>query len=139
MCKILEFCILNGRIGKDNDVGLTTYGNKTVIDYALCTPNLFHNIVDFSVDSFDRLYSDGHNPITVKLNLDLLPNEMPQNMRVTVQNMEQKDIKNIKCKWDSTKKDEYYQNIDIVKTNNFFNLLNTINQNDLSQKKLIHC
>ena len=134
MCKDLDLCILNGRIGNDKDVGLTTYDNKSVIDYALCTPDLFHNIVDFSVDTFDRLYSDKHNPIALKIDIDMLPNKSPQNIRVNSQNTEQHSNKNIKCNWDSSKKDEYNLNIDIEKTNNFLNLLNTLSLNDISQK-----
>ena len=70
MCKCQELCIVNGRMGTDKGIGCTTYDDKTVIDYVLCTPDLLAKVLDFKVDKFDPLLSDKHNPLNVYLNLD---------------------------------------------------------------------
>ena len=70
MCKLTELCILNGRFGADKNVGKNTFDNKTTIDYIICSPDLFSNIIDFSVDIFDRLLSDKHNPLNITINVD---------------------------------------------------------------------
>ena len=41
MCKCHELCIANGRIGADKGIGHKTCGNKSTIDYLICTPDIF--------------------------------------------------------------------------------------------------
>ena len=53
MCQVNELCILNGRFGTDKNLGKNTFGAVSTIDYAMCTPDLFAYINDFTVDIFD--------------------------------------------------------------------------------------
>ena len=66
LCRRLELFFVNGRVGNDRDIGLTTC-NNSVIDYAIVSPNLFQSIVDFNVLIFDPILSDIHKPICLHL------------------------------------------------------------------------
>ncbi|CAG2247273.1 unnamed protein product [Mytilus edulis] len=66
LCRSLELFFVNGRVGNDKDIGLTTC-NNSVIDYAIVSPNLFRSIVDFNVLIFDPILSDIHKPICLHL------------------------------------------------------------------------
>ncbi|VDI83476.1 Hypothetical predicted protein [Mytilus galloprovincialis] len=66
LCRSLELFFVNGRVGNDRDIGLTTC-NNSVIDYAIVSPNLFRSIVDFNVLIFDPILSDIHKPICLHL------------------------------------------------------------------------
>ncbi|CAG2205247.1 unnamed protein product [Mytilus edulis] len=66
LCRSLELFFVNGRLGNDKDIGLTTC-NYSVIDYAIVSPNLFRSIVDFNVLIFDPILSDIHKPICLHL------------------------------------------------------------------------
>ena len=72
MCRGLDLHIVNGRFGSDYKNGRFTCDNKSTIDYVICSPDLFLNIDEFSVDLYDNLMSDKHSPICVKL-LNRLP------------------------------------------------------------------
>ena len=62
---MISLCyILNGICHNDNDF---TCKNASVVDYVLCTDELFNRIADFYVDEFDPLLSDIHCPIVFKI------------------------------------------------------------------------
>ena len=126
MCKCLELCIVNGRIGSDKSIGNTTCNDTSTIDYVLCTPDLLPNITDFTVHDFDPLLSDKHRPISVSLNLTKSLHDI--NTEPTNKN-EADNTKThyIKCKWDSSKKGEYIQNFDMNKIDTISNTLSTVN------------
>ena len=42
--------ILNGRCHNDKDLGKFTCKNASVVDYVICTDELFNRIADFYVD-----------------------------------------------------------------------------------------
>ena len=44
LCRSLELFFVNGRVGNDKGIGLTTC-NNSVIDYAIVSPTLFRSIV----------------------------------------------------------------------------------------------
>ena len=65
---MISLCyILNGRWHNDNDLGKFTCKNASVVDYVICTDELFNRIADFYVDEFDPLLSDIHCPIVFKI------------------------------------------------------------------------
>ncbi|CAC5359853.1 unnamed protein product [Mytilus coruscus] len=66
LCRSLELFFVNGRVGNDRGIGLTTC-NNSVMDYAIVSPNLFRSIVDFNVLIFDPILSDIHKPICLHL------------------------------------------------------------------------
>ena len=41
--------IVNGRMGKDAQVGRPTCKNVSVVDYFICTPRLFSTIVNWNI------------------------------------------------------------------------------------------
>ena len=68
VCKNLSVLILNGRCSKDRIVGLATGKNSSVVDYCIAFPVLFRYIANFEVQSFNELYSDVHNGVSVTFN-----------------------------------------------------------------------
>ena len=59
--------ILNGRYGNNKGVGNYTFGDQSLIDYAITSPKgLFSN---FEIQDLDRIYSDGHSLLKVTLQL----------------------------------------------------------------------
>ena len=68
LCKATDLKILNGRVGKDRDIGkytcFTGMGRST-IDYCLSSPSLIEHIVNFEIEDFDRAVSDAHCGINV--------------------------------------------------------------------------
>jgi hypothetical protein len=66
LCSNCNLFFVNGRVGSDQGIGRTTC-NKSVIDYAIVSPILFKNIVDFTVLDFDPILSDVHSPISLNL------------------------------------------------------------------------
>lgn len=53
----------NSRAGQDKNIGKITSKGISLIDYAVCSPELF-NIDDFVVLEMNKMYSDIHCPIT---------------------------------------------------------------------------
>lgn len=71
LCRSLELFIVNGRVGNDKNVGISTCSNS-VIDYAIVSPTLFRSIIDFNVLPFDPILSDIHKPICLQLCTNLI-------------------------------------------------------------------
>ena len=65
LCKTVPLRILNGRKLGDNLGNYTCYtpNGQSVVDYALCSPSLFHNIPAFSIGSIIPVLSD-HTPVS---------------------------------------------------------------------------
>ena len=61
LCKSLYMFIVNGRIGKDAQVGRPACKNVSVVDYVICTTYMFSTIVNFEVDDFNHMLSDVHS------------------------------------------------------------------------------
>ena len=51
---------MNGRIGHDKALGRYTFRNTSVIDYTLCTADVFKYLTMFEVIDMDPLFSNGH-------------------------------------------------------------------------------
>ena len=72
--KLLEICknnnlfIVNGRVGKDKNLGQLTFRNTSLIDYVLSSVELFPFMQDFEVVELDTLFSDGHSLLSLTLN-----------------------------------------------------------------------
>jgi hypothetical protein len=60
LCKNLGIFIMNGRMFLDKDVGCNTCDGKSVVDYVVCSPEVFRCCSDFEVIGFDSLLSDKH-------------------------------------------------------------------------------
>lgn len=66
MCKNLGMFVLNGRVGRDKDIGSVTC-NRSVDDVFSASPIIFSLVKDFYVDTFNPLLSDKHSPICLSL------------------------------------------------------------------------
>ena len=55
--------ILNGRYGKDKNIGNTTFRGNSVIDYTISSIKGFSLLSDFEIIETDSLLSDGHSII----------------------------------------------------------------------------
>ena len=66
LCLCHELVIINGRFGDDKNIGKTTCDDKSTVDYMIGTSDLIEKITNFTVDTFDPLYSDKHKPVHVK-------------------------------------------------------------------------
>ena len=80
-CKSTNFRIVNGRIGRDKGLGLSTCHkteNPSVIDYLIVSEDMLPYISDFNVEMFDNNISDVHSPIefTISYN-ENLPSSAP--------------------------------------------------------------
>ena len=67
LCKSLYMSIVNGRMGNDAQVGRPTCKNVSVVDYVICTTNMFSPIVNFEVDDFNPMLSDVHSAVRLTL------------------------------------------------------------------------
>ena len=56
ICKSNNLCILNGRCGKDKNLGSFTFKHTSVIDYSITTVDTFKFIDDFEVTELDSLF-----------------------------------------------------------------------------------
>jgi len=69
MCKSNQLVICNGRLGNDCGTGYHTTTTGSVIDYAICSPDLIQDIEHFEVLDFNELFSDIHCGICVHIKL----------------------------------------------------------------------
>ena len=72
-CKSTNFRIVNGRIGRDKCLGLSTCHkteNPSVIDYLIVSEDMLPYISDFKVEMFDNNISDVHSPIEFTISYD---------------------------------------------------------------------
>ena len=60
-CKNNNLFIVNGRFGKDKGIGTTTFRDKSLIDYTLCSAESFEILHDFEIVELDPVFSDGHS------------------------------------------------------------------------------
>ena len=65
MCQNLDVRITNGRFGVNSS--MPTCKDTSVVDYFLVSPQLFVNILDMKVKSFDPIISDVHNDVELYL------------------------------------------------------------------------
>ena len=64
MCKSLVLYIVNGRCGLDyRDVGMLTWSNSSVVDFAISTPDFFNDVIGFQIRNVEELLSHIHCPI----------------------------------------------------------------------------
>ena len=67
LCISLDMFIVNGRVGSDTPIGGATCKNVSVVDYAICTPNVLTCINDFYGNDFDPMLSDVHCAVCLTL------------------------------------------------------------------------
>ena len=130
MCQLHELCIVNGRIGSDRNIGSLTCADASTVDYMICTPDLLEKIQDCTIDVFDPLLSDKHNPINVRINLG--ENIRQENSSSTTDGSNTNEY-SAKCKWDEEKKAEFQMSFDETKINDISLNLSSANATVISQ------
>ena len=106
LCNDFNLGILNGRFGKDKNIGqftcVKTIG-QSVVDYIITSATLFPCVLDFYVDNFDNCMSDVHLPLCTTLKVE---NENKKQKEVFIQNYKPIEFK---ASWKIEKKVEYQQ------------------------------
>ncbi|XP_041350956.1 uncharacterized protein LOC121369940 [Gigantopelta aegis] len=69
LCKNSNLYLVNGRVGEDRGIGQPTCKGSSVIDYAIASFTVLERILKFKVNEFEPLFSDIHNPLTMRLNI----------------------------------------------------------------------
>ena len=131
--KLIDFCrlnfmyILNGRTDGDNLSGACTCKNVSCIDYFLCSSNILPVVKYLQVHNFCSLLSDAHNPVSLKLNLNVLI----QNANISNSMGSHKHL------WDASKVEEYTASFDQQSVDNLISNLSeletceTVQQSDI--------
>ena len=133
---LLDFCkadnlrILNGRVGRDKNLGNFTTRNNTVIDYCIANPELFPEVSHFEVLDFNPILSDVHCAITLNLKSKHEYEHEDEPDTIPTQG---------KFKWEQSKANEFKQNFCRNKLINIETKLNNlrqqnpqfVNQNDI--------
>lgn len=70
ICKNNSLIILNGRYGKDKNIGRMTFRDISVLDYSIASVQGLHLLSDFEIIELDSLFSDGHALLSFKLNIE---------------------------------------------------------------------
>ena len=63
MCRSLNLIIMNGRFGKDKQIGKKTCKDSSTVDYIIISTNFAEYVSDFDVLDFDPILSDIHCPV----------------------------------------------------------------------------
>jgi len=137
LCKVLNLLIVNGRAGEDSRIGKLTCKNASVVDYFICSPQLFPAIHQFKVDTFDPTLSDAHNPLV----LGLLANPHTNNTSMDVSPQESKANwykLSPKPHWDNAKEKDFVQNIDAAKTDKLYEKLELAENSKIITESLIN-
>lgn len=120
LCKSTGFYIVNGRIGKDKDLGTFTFCSTrglSTTDYLLTHNTNLHTIHDFEIGEFNS-FSD-HAPIIFTLKLKTcITSKSQDNENCT---------EPIKIVWDENKKHDFIELLKSTSTD-----LNNINNNDIT-------
>ena len=105
ICKNNNLTILNGRFGKDKNIGNATFRGISVIDYVISSVGGLKLLDDFDITELDRLYSDGHA---------LLSFNIRANASIPLCQRTQQRPPKISL-WDESKKQAFQNNIDTHK------------------------
>ena len=106
ICKSNDLFILNGRCGKDKEMGAFIFKNSSTIDYSIFSTESLKFVADFDIKELDALYSDGHSLLNTTLKFRNLVIEKP---------LQTKETPNQQRKWQPNKKYEFAFNLDDVK------------------------
>ena len=112
--------IVNGRFGKDKEVGAATFRDKSVIDYTLCTADSLKLLNDFEIVELDSLFSDGHALLSWSLKSQILP----------AQNAEASHIYPQNYKWSEDSKNHFINSLNESDINSLRDRLEHIKNND---------
>ena len=134
--KLIESCrnnnvfILNGRVGKDRNVGNNTFREKSIIDYVLASAECFEHLDDFEIIETDCLFSDGHHSLRWSVHTCNKTQNITTDREVDTKNITKPP------KWQSQLKDNFVGNIDEVHLDNIKTKLNMYPQTQETIKQI---
>ena len=102
-CKNNNLFIVNGRFGKDKGIGATTFRDKSLIDYTLCSAESFEILHDFEIVELDSIFSDGHALSAWSINC---------NNQINLVNETSNNFFSPKLQWSESSKNTFTSNID---------------------------
>ena len=101
-CKNNNLFIVNGRVGKDRDIGSKTFPDQSVINYTLCTADCFYFLQQFEIIKLDEIFSDGHSLLSWPL--DINPQSKPHGNSSA-------NIYSVICTWKNELREKFIENI----------------------------
>lgn len=146
LCKNLNIKIINGRFGSDTGIGEYTFHSpqgESTIDYAIASPSLLLNIVDFHVDPYDACLSDAHCAVCLALKFckNSRSREVKEDGNYNINNLDVTEengtmTEHCKTNWDCNRIDDYLANFSETNIQNLQNKLDSLNLNNLNQEDL---
>ena len=82
-CVSQRLLIVNGRVGRNADLGKLACKNASLVDYVIASPCVFSCICDFYIGDFDECSSDICCPVFVKLKTVTDSHKTTQNVNVS--------------------------------------------------------
>ena len=130
-CKVEKMVVLNGRLGKDRDIGDPTCfkGQPSITDYAIANNEMLKHMQNFEVDMFDPNLSDVHAPISFSIFTSMPPVETSAvetectDGEFTAQ---YETLPSYKFKWSSEECGNYRDNLQLLDLKPFKNELDEI-------------
>lgn len=95
--------IVNGRAFSDVQSGKATCRDASVVDYFICSVDIFDVICDFCVLEFCDLYSDVHSPVCMSLNVRKFNDHYFRN--------DKNHFEKIRL-WDNAKTEKFFEKFD---------------------------
>ena len=145
LCKMLDIKIVNGRFGKDSNIGDFTCfatNGKSCIDYFIVSPKLMSGIIDFNVEQYDSCLSDTHSALSMVLRLE----GRCYMQRPGIQEEENLDLdseeihdtndfeyEELKTKWSNDIKSEYMEAFSSSDINLLIQKLDSLNPSNVTQ------
>ena len=130
-CKNMNLVIINGRCGKDKNIGKPTCKDVSVVDYMITSPELLRHIDNFEINDFDPLLSDVHCAIHTKLvfmpKLNSAENPVKPNNDDANNNM---DTAPSKPSWKNENKEQDLANLTITDFSPINELLHNLEHSD---------
>lgn len=122
ICNSMNLRIVNGRFGPSSS-SFTCKGSS-VVDYALLSPSLFSEVLNFKIDHFDPIISDVHKSITLDFHCTIFVNRLSNNYDTISENNNSCVLSGEKLetrvKWNANKANNFRENI----SNEFITELN---------------
>ena len=119
-CKSNNLFILNGRCGKDKNVGAFTFKQCSVIDYIIVSSQALKFVCNFEIQELDSLYTDGHALLQTALKFKNIQRNMPHVKQKSPQPRSQ---------WKNDKKTDFVINLDSHKLDELSSYLEQVQRN----------
>ena len=111
---------MNGRCGKDKNVGALTFKQCSVIDYIIVSSQALTFVCNFEIQKLDSLYTDGHALLQTALKFKNIQRNMPHVKPKSAQPRSQ---------WKNDKKTYFVINLECHKLDEISSYLELVQRN----------